>query len=214
MKLAISLFLGAAIATANPKEDYMSFMNDFMKNTQLSFEFTIVQNSGPKTLVSKGYYKRSANQFTLKNENYLVISNSDVTLTVFEKDKIILLDEPKPANNLFVIDLANMKEAITKVTEYKQVNGIKEWHVQAKGWEGKAVVKADIDKMVPIQIEVFYKDANLKTDKPITNFSFFNVSKIPLSKDLFSISSFIYRKDNQWMLTQKYLKYELINNVD
>ncbi len=215
MKLAVSLFFSAAIITSSPKEDYMAFMGDFMKNSQLSFNFTITQNAEGKSQVSSGYYKRSDDQFLLKNENYLVISTKDVTVTVFENDKLVLMDEPTPANNLFVMNTEGMNEIITKVTETASPSkSIKEWHILGNGWKAKAIVKADIEKKVPIQISLFYKEANLAKDKPIMNISFSNFSKTIQDKEQFRISGILVKKGNEWVLTKKYSNYELINNLD
>jgi hypothetical protein len=215
MKLAITLFLSAAIATSTPKEDYMSFMSDFMKNTQLAFDFTITQNAGSKSHVSTGYYKRSDAYYMLKNENYLIFSTKEVTVSILESDKIILLEEPQPADNLFLINTEDMKEAITKVTEAGGGDiAVKEWHVVGKGWKGKAVIKANVEKRIPMQISMYSKEANPAKDKPLTSIKFNNVSKASIDKQVFSISSFVQKKGNQWVLTKKYSNYELINNLD
>lgn len=215
MKLAITLFMSATIATSSPKEEYLDFMGDFMQNTQLSFDFNITQYAQGKPMVSKGYYKRSGKEFMLKNENYLVLSSTEVSITVFEQDKIILLNEPTPANNLFVMDASKIRDASINVTETPNTPvGMKLWNISGSLWDGKAIIKADIERKIPVNIAVYTKEANPLSDKPLIKVGFSNVSKIAPDKQAFGIASYIQKKGKAWVTTQKYSTYELINNLD
>jgi len=215
MKIASILFLSAALVTPNPKTEYVSFMDDFMKNNNVSFDFKITQYQGEKSQSTVGYYKRSNNEFLIKNEDYLVISNTQYSLTILEKDKLIFLDDPKPANNLFVMDAKDMSDAIEKVTEIPStLSGKKEWHVLGKQWDGLAVVKADYINKVPEQISIYPKLSNTKKDKPAIRINFSNVWKSEISSEVFKTSNILTKKGKHWVLSPKYSKYELFNNLD
>jgi len=215
MKIASILFLSAALVTPNPKTEYVSFMDDFMKNNNVSFDFKITQYQGQISQSTVGYYKRSNNEFLIKNEDYLVISNTQYSLTILEKDKLIFLDDPKPANNLFVMDAKEMSDAIEKVTEIPStLSGKKEWHVLGKQWDGLAVVKADYINKVPEQISIYPKLSNIKKDKPAIRINFSNVWKSEISSEVFNTSNILTKKGKQWVLSPKYSKYELFNNLD
>lgn len=215
MKLALTIFLSTVITNSTPKEEYLDFMGNFMKNSQLSFDFNITQHAEGKTLISKGYYKRSDKEFILKSENYFVLSSKEISITVFEQDKIILLNDPTPANNLFVMDATQFDNVDIKVTESpNNVTGVKQWNISSAGWEGKAIVKADIEKKTPINITLYDKQANPSIDKPVLKIGFSNMSKAAPDKQVFSFASYIYKKGNSWALTPKYSSYELINNLN
>lgn len=215
MKIAAILLLIAVFATANPQSEYISFMEEFMKCNELSFDFKISQYHNNETIAMKGFYKRYKNNFLIKNDDYFVITNSEYSVTIDDYDKLVLLDYPKPADNLFVMNKKEMREVLEKVTEVPTSSkGKKEWHVLAKEWEGLVVVIADYINKTPEQISIYDRNNFNRNQKPLMRIDFTKVLKGNIDKNEFAMDKIISKKGGKWVLSPKYSKYELINNLD
>lgn len=216
MKNLLILLLVSFFTKANsPKEEYINFMEQFMNNKSLSFDFEMVQNLQNQKIAYQGFFKRNGQNYKIKTGEYLLLANDELSLTIFEEDKVILLDVPSPADQRFIIDVSKMTEALNKVTEISgSQKTIKQWVVFAKGWEGKAYIKANIEKQVPEQISFYGISQNIGKEKPVMKIDFMKVSKSPVKESTFDIGEYIQKKNNNYTLTKKYNSYEFINNLD
>jgi hypothetical protein len=215
MKLAVSIFLGTVLIAQSPKEEYMEFINDFIRAPQISFDYKIVDNSSSTAQVINGFYKKNADQSILKSSDYTVLSTKQLTITVYQEEKIILLNNPSESNQLAEIGLKDFKESVSSVTEIpSSQKGIKIWEVFGVDWDGKGLIKVDQEKKIPLQIKIFLKTADRLKAKPVLEINFSNMLKEAPDKKLFDISNYVIFKGDDYHLSSKYSGYQLINNLD
>jgi hypothetical protein len=224
--LVIGVFFVHLANGQDVKADFKKINGHYYNTGKLAMDVTyeLYLDSSPKASeIEKGTYKRSGNDYYLKQSDQEVMINEKYVIVADAENKVIAVDRfDKNTSNIdpMKLPLDSLFRIYSKIEFYKTgKNGeLNAYHFEIKNGMYSSVDVIFNPKTFFVEeiVNVYREkvpDENNILHKAVLKTSFTNINASPAFKNDFSEYRYLEKKNGKWALNNNYKTYKLINHL-